>query len=553
MPKQIGPRKMSAPGGGTPGGTTTTVERVKPLAVTAGSGALEKGFDLVAEQKKIAEHPELFETHEVHIDQLVNSPFNPHHRAYNEDELQDILPSIIEVGVMSHLIVVERAVLLRNEPHLEPLVPDTGRWVVAAGHRRKGGARLAKRPIVPIAVRNDWATAKHLRRIVLHENSNRMDLLPSEEAEQYRGLRDEERMKVDEIADMVGVSKGQISKRLSLLKLPSAARDLVDRKRLSQDGALELMKLKSPSAQERAVAAAERAANATASESTPEPRIALKPFVQAELAAQDQELETSKARAELARLHIDEIDPAALWGAEAYQHRLRPEDVDLAQSRSGIAGAAVENGRPIYYAREIAPHLRSIEPTSGPEHEVDVQAPTDDVPTPVPQGKAAPSSVTKTSKPPVRSSEYEAAERARELARQAHEDAAAARRDACRRLIADLSSLRGSHRNDLLDLLADGVLTTANRDAPSVLVVRPDPTFLAELLGDAASAVNGNSTDRQVLQRAAVSVALAGAEARAAHPSSLVDDWPPTVRRYIQRLVDLGYHSPSEHETAKLA
>lgn len=538
--------------------------RLVPGTTTKTDSPLLAGLDVKAAEEEIAAHPELFETYHVDISELVDSPFNPLHRAHDEAELQDILPSIIENGVMSHLIVVDRELLLRNSPQLAPKVPATGRWVIAAGHRRKGGAYLAslpkyggRKPIVPIAVRNEWATALHLRRIMLQENLLRMGITPTEEAEQYRGLRDEEKMTIEAIAQLVGVSKGHVSKRIKLLDLPAPARQLVDEKRLSIDSAQELFKI--PEAdREFVVEQALRDADDAATRSgDPEPdlRVRLKPYIQAELARAQREQAAEKVRAELAQRGISEVSPAELWGEDAWRHRVKPEDVDAEHASGGIAGATIEDGRPVFFSTEDAPHLR---PAPVPAETV-VHAPVGDDAAPgQPTTNAAQARPVPVSPPPApQRSELEiAAEKHRELLRQAHEDAAANRRDACRRLVADLGTLRNQRRNDLLDLMAEGTLYVANLDEHG----RPRPVsldgdLLRELIGDAdVAALNTDQLDRNTAQLVAISLSLVAAEGLAAHPSNINDEpWPPVVNRYLTRLNALGFHTLSEYETKKLA
>jgi ParB family chromosome partitioning protein len=108
---------------------------------------------------------------------------------------------------------------------IEPVVcrqdPATNLPYVVAGERRCAAARKASLPTVP-AVFIDGANCAE---VALVENLLRQDLNPVEEAEALKRLMDDHAYEQAQLATIIGKSQPNISKSLSLNRLPKEIRD----------------------------------------------------------------------------------------------------------------------------------------------------------------------------------------------------------------------------------------------------------------------------------------------------------------------------------------
>jgi ParB family chromosome partitioning protein len=95
-----------------------------------------------------------------------------------------------------------------------------GRWQLVYGERRLRAARLLGWPtIFGVLVTGDS------EEIALIENLDRADLSPFEEADAYAGLMERHGYKAVDIASRFGRDKAEISRTLSLCRLPEAIRN----------------------------------------------------------------------------------------------------------------------------------------------------------------------------------------------------------------------------------------------------------------------------------------------------------------------------------------
>lgn len=115
-----------------------------------------------------------------------------------------------------------------------------GAYVIVIGHRRHAAAKLAGLAEVPVIVQR-MAGSERLEAMLM-ENLLRDDLTPLEEAQGYRDLAAAGRSQ-RQIAERLGRSQSHISKRLSLLKLPPAATDVLASGEITLEEALALVGL----------------------------------------------------------------------------------------------------------------------------------------------------------------------------------------------------------------------------------------------------------------------------------------------------------------------
>jgi ParB/RepB/Spo0J family partition protein len=142
------------------------------------------------------------------LDLLDDHPDNPPGRSEPDE---DLVASIRSVGLLQPLLVVPG---------------DGGRYTIVAGHRRRASAVQAGLTEVWCQVRTDL-TGPDVDVAMLVENGRRRGLAALEEAAVYARLRDRDKLSQRAIAERVGVNQSQVSRLLSLLKLPDQARAAV--------------------------------------------------------------------------------------------------------------------------------------------------------------------------------------------------------------------------------------------------------------------------------------------------------------------------------------
>ncbi len=144
---------------------------------------------------------------------------------FDEDALEELSASIKQYGVLQPLLVKK--------------IGD--RYSIIAGERRWRASKLAGLKEVPIIV-NDGSNEEILE-ISLIENIQREDLNPIEEALAYRRLKDEFKLKQDEIAEKVNKSRSTITNSLRLLKLDEKVIEMISADMISSGHGRTLLAL----------------------------------------------------------------------------------------------------------------------------------------------------------------------------------------------------------------------------------------------------------------------------------------------------------------------
>lgn len=117
-------------------------------------------------------------------------------------DLQDLVESFTQVGMLQPIVV-------RREG---------GRLIVVAGHRRLAAAQHLGWADVPVVLRP--IAAGDVLLAMLHENGQRKDLDPIEEATAFATLKRREELTDLQLAARLGKSQSYVSGRLALLELP---------------------------------------------------------------------------------------------------------------------------------------------------------------------------------------------------------------------------------------------------------------------------------------------------------------------------------------------
>jgi ParB/RepB/Spo0J family partition protein len=169
----------------------------------------------------------------------------PHPRNPRQDlgDLADLTASIAAQGVFEPLVVLTAAAFVAAaEADGNPERPGRGiTHVLVMGHRRAAAAAAAGLDAVPVVVRDDLAGAPALAAMIA-ENLHREALSPLAEAEAMAELA-RRKWGQRRIAAEIGCSQAHVSKRMSLLQLPEAARAALAAGKLTVADALELHKL----------------------------------------------------------------------------------------------------------------------------------------------------------------------------------------------------------------------------------------------------------------------------------------------------------------------
>jgi ParB family chromosome partitioning protein len=133
-------------------------------------------------------------------------------KRFGEDDLNDLIASIKEKGVLQPILV-------------RPIAGQTDAYEIVAGERRWRAAQAAKLHNVPVVVRemND----REALELAVIENVQRADLNAIEEAAAYHELMDRFGYTQDEVAAKVGKSRPHVANTLRLLKLPESVKAMV--------------------------------------------------------------------------------------------------------------------------------------------------------------------------------------------------------------------------------------------------------------------------------------------------------------------------------------
>lgn len=158
---------------------------------------------------------------------------------FNKQELEELVTSIAEFGVLQPIIVRAR--------------PAAGGYTheLVAGERRFLAADEAGLKKIPAVVRE--LTDEQVLEVQLIENLQRKDLHPMQEAEGYHELMEKHGHTADELADRLGKSKAYVYGRLKLLALCKQAREAFYSDAISASVALLIARIPGDKLQEQAL------------------------------------------------------------------------------------------------------------------------------------------------------------------------------------------------------------------------------------------------------------------------------------------------------------
>jgi ParB family transcriptional regulator, chromosome partitioning protein len=190
---------------------------------------------------------------------------------FRDEELQELVVSIREVGVLQPIVVRPLVGAVSGGPQYELIM----------GERRLRASKQLGLETIPAVIKN--TADEDMLRDALLENLHRANLNPLEEASAYQQLLADFGITQEQLAERIGRSRPQITNTLRLLKLPTPIQNRVAAGVLSAGHARAILSVNEPEAMERLATKivnedlSVRAAEAAASQVSVKPQRAPKP------------------------------------------------------------------------------------------------------------------------------------------------------------------------------------------------------------------------------------------------------------------------------------
>jgi ParB family chromosome partitioning protein len=141
------------------------------------------------------------------IDQIQPNPFQPREKIKNSEELQELVSSIKNYGVLEPIVVAH----------------TPAGYQLIAGERRWQAAKIAGLTEIPVVLKE--TSPRGMLEMALVENIQRVDLSPIERALGFRQLIRDHQFTAKSLSEKIGKSQAYISNSLKLLDLPDAIKD----------------------------------------------------------------------------------------------------------------------------------------------------------------------------------------------------------------------------------------------------------------------------------------------------------------------------------------
>ena len=168
------------------------------------------------------------------LERIIADPDQPR-KSFPEESISQLAESLKKAGQLQPIRV------RWSEEH--------SKWVIIAGERRYRAAIKAGLKTIACLFIDRPLTESEIRQESLIENLLREDLRPIEAAEGYKQLMDLNGWTVQQVGEALNISKGTVSKALSLLKLPPDIQAQVDEGMISPSSAYEVSRLDGEQAQ----------------------------------------------------------------------------------------------------------------------------------------------------------------------------------------------------------------------------------------------------------------------------------------------------------------
>jgi ParB family chromosome partitioning protein len=168
------------------------------------------------------------------IDRVMPDPDQPR-KTFTDESLQHLAQSLKTAGQLQPIRV------RWDDQH--------GKWVIVSGERRYRAAMLAGLKTIACLFIDRPLTESEIRQESLIENLLREDLRPIEAACGYRQLMELNGWTIQQVAEALNITKGTVSKALSLLKLPPDIQAQVEEGNISPSAGYEVSRLNDEAAQ----------------------------------------------------------------------------------------------------------------------------------------------------------------------------------------------------------------------------------------------------------------------------------------------------------------
>lgn len=163
--------------------------------------------------------------HELSLEVVDPNPHQPR-RHFDHSQLEDLITSIKEHGVLQPIVVTEKS---------------HGRYELIAGERRLRASKIAGKATIPAIIRS--ATEQQKLELAIIENIQRQQLNALEEAESYLRLQNEFNLTQEQVAEKVGKSRSQVANTIRLLQLPELMKEALVTGKITASNARTLLSL----------------------------------------------------------------------------------------------------------------------------------------------------------------------------------------------------------------------------------------------------------------------------------------------------------------------
>ncbi len=202
------------------------------MALGKGLGSLIPiGKSITLVHKETAVQSERFKDSErlwhIPLSEIVPNEEQPR-RFFGEEELEDLVQSIKEHGVLQPITVTEK---------------EDGGYEIVAGERRFRASQRAGMATIPALVRS--VNRQEKLELALIENIQRANLNPIEEAFAYKRLMEQFGLRQEDVGRKVGKSRPAIANTIRLLDLPDKIQSALMEGKISTSSARTILSLRS--------------------------------------------------------------------------------------------------------------------------------------------------------------------------------------------------------------------------------------------------------------------------------------------------------------------
>ncbi len=149
---------------------------------------------------------------EIEINKITPNPYQPR-KIFKEEEIVELANSIEKNGLINPIVVKK----------------DEDKYILISGERRLRAFEYLGKETIPARILEIDDKGLFLLSIV--ENLQRVDLTDIEKGESFKKLKEKFKLKDEEIANLIGISRASVTNYIRLTKLPDyIKKDLLEKK-----------------------------------------------------------------------------------------------------------------------------------------------------------------------------------------------------------------------------------------------------------------------------------------------------------------------------------